>query len=169
MPRSETSLAESVCLALVVCGVDYGGAVADLLAPGAELGRIWSLSRPLTYRAIDSLVTGGLVERSGTAPGRGRERSLLHPSRAGRAANRSWLAEPVEHLRDVRTVLLVKFQLLERMGKSPEPLAVRQREVFAPLIAAITAEAPTDVVGSWRIEHANAVARFLDQVIEASP
>ncbi len=165
MGRSETSLAESVCLALVVTGVEYGGAVADLLAPGAEFGRIWTLSRPLTYRAIDALVAGGRLQRSGTAPGRGRERTLLHPTRTGRAATRSWIAEPVEHLRDVRTVLLLKFQLLERMGESLVPLATRQRDAFAPLIAALTSVPPSDVVGTWRLEHALAIGRFLDSII----
>lgn len=93
---------------------------------------------------------------------------MLHVTRAGKTFSRSWLVEPVEHLRDVRTVLLVKFQLLERMGQSPVPLAMRQQEAFAPLIAAITAEPPIDVVGQWRVEHAQAVDRFLEGVIEAS-
>ncbi len=167
MARSETSLAESVCLALVVTGVDYGGAVADLLAPGAELGRIWSLSKPLTYRAIDALVGSGLVDRSGIAPGRGRDRSLLQPSRTGRAATRRWLAEPVGHLRDVRTELLLKFSILERMGSPLEPLAIAQQERFAPIIASITEETSADVVSIWRREHAQAVAKFLEQVIGA--
>ncbi len=165
MARSETSLAESVCLALVVSGSDYGGAVAELLAPGGELGRIWSLSKPLTYRAIDALVTSAMIDRSGTAPGRGRERSLLQPTRSGRAATRRWLAEPVRHLRDVRTELLLKFSILERMGLSRTPLALAQQEWFAPIIASITEGTATDVVSIWRREHAQAVAEFLDHVI----
>jgi len=165
MARSETSLAESVCLALVVTGVDYGGAIADLLAPGAEFGRIWTLSKPLTYRAIDALIAAGRLERRGTAPGRGRERSLLHATRTGRAATRVWIAEPVAHLRDVRTALLLKFQMLERMGESLVPLALCQREAFAPRIEALTADLPADVVGRWRVEHARAVEELLDAII----
>jgi len=167
MAHSETSLAESVCLALVVSGSEYGGAVAELLAPGAELGRIWSLSKPLTYRAIDALVTSGMIVRSGTAPGRGRERSLLQPTRIGRAATRRWLAAPVSHLRDVRTELLLKFSILERMGHPCAPLAVAQQAWFAPIIASITEGTASDVVSIWRREHAQAVAEFLDQVIGA--
>ena len=71
----------------------------------------------------------------------------------------------MEHLRDVRTVLLLKFQLLERMGESLVPLATRQRDAFAPLIAALTSVPPSDVVGTWRLEHALAIGRFLDSII----
>ncbi|NCY15713.1 MAG: PadR family transcriptional regulator [Actinobacteria bacterium] len=167
MARSETSLAGSVCLALVVSGVDYGGAVAELLAPGGELGRIWTLSKPLTYRAIDALVSDGMITRSGTAPGRGRERTLLQPTRAGRSATRRWLAEPVDHLRDVRTGLLLKFWILEQMERPLLPLAIAQRERFAPIVASIIGATTTDVVSIWRREHAEAVMQFLDRVIGA--
>ncbi len=165
MARPETALAESVCLAVVASGVDYGGAVAALLAPGAELGRIWSLSKPLTYRAIDALVTEGSIDRRGTAPGRGRERSLLSPTRRGRRIADRWLAEPVAHLREVRTELLLKFAVLERMGRSRRPLALAQQAQFAPIIAAILADAENDVVSIWRRQHALAVEQFLEQVI----
>ena len=168
MPRAETSLAESVCLALVVSGVTYGGAVAELLAPGAELGHIWTLSKPLTYRAIDALVARELLDRTGTAPGRGGDRRLLEPTRRGRSDTRRWLAEPVGHLRDVRTELLIKFRILERMGESLVPLALAQRALFEPMIAAITQDATDDVVSRWRRQHAQAVAEFLDEVIEAA-
>jgi PadR family transcriptional regulator AphA len=168
MPRAETSLAESVCLALVVSGATYGGAVAELLAPGAELGHIWTLSKPLTYRAIDALVARELLDRTGTAPGRGGDRRLLEPSRRGRSDTRRWLAEPVGHLRDVRTELLIKFRILERMGESLVPLALAQRELFEPVITAITEATTDDVVARWRRQHAQAVAEFLDEVIEAA-
>ena len=161
MVRSDPSLAESVCLALIVDAAHYGGAIAELLAPGAELGRIWSLTKPLTYRAIDSLVARELVRRSGTAPGRGRDRTVLAATRRGTAAARRWLDQPVGHLRDVRTELLLKFAILERGGRSAAPLAERQLTAFAPLIATIRAERSVDIVGQWRAEHALAVERFL--------
>jgi DNA-binding PadR family transcriptional regulator len=165
MARPETALADSVCLALVASGVEYGGAVAELLATGAELGRIWTLSKPLTYRAIDALVAGGLIERSGTAPGRGPQRSLLAATPAGVRATDHWLAEPVTHLRDVRTELLLKFSILQRMGRSLAPLATEQRSAFESTISTILAGTSDDVVSIWRREHAQAVLRFLDRAI----
>lgn len=166
MPRPETTLAESVCLALVVSGADYGGAVAELLAPGAELGHIWTLSRPLTYRAIDALIARGLVDRSGVAPGRGGDRRLLEPTRRGRSVTRQWLSEPVSHLRDVRTELLLKFRILERMDESLVPLAEAQRALFRPMVDALIDGSTDDVVSRWRRHHARAVLGFLDGVIE---
>ena len=55
-----------------------------MLAPDGELGRIWTLSRPLTYRAIDGLVDKGLVTRRGQSSGQGRERVVLGATAAGR-------------------------------------------------------------------------------------
>lgn len=161
MSRSDPTLAESVCLALIAGGVEYGGAIAGLLAPGAELGRIWSLSKPLTYRAVDALVEEGLVRRSGTVPGRGRERTVLRTTRRGAAAAHRWVETPVEHLRDVRTELLLKFAILEREGRSPAALAQRQLDTFAQLFEVIGGWRADDLVSRWRAEHADAVERFL--------
>jgi len=161
------SLADHVCLALVVEGVDHGWAIGSLLAPGGELGRIWSLSRPLTYRALDGLGERRLVTRRGTAAGRGRERTILRATAAGRRANAAWLDAPVEHPRDVRTELLVKMALRRRAGLAVEPLAAEQRRRFAPVFDALVALAPdADVVDLWRGESARAVRRFLDRVAD---
>lgn len=155
-------MAEEVCLALVAEGVDHGWAIGALLAPDGELGRIWSLSRPLTYRALDQLVEAGFVRRVGTEPGRGRARTVVAVTPAGRRAARAWLDAPVAHLRDVRTELLVKLELRRRAGLPLAPLLDAQDAVFAPLVAALTGgRPPTDPVALWRRESARAVSRFL--------
>ena len=48
-------LAGYTCLTLVAEGVEHGWAIGSLLAADGELGRIWTLSRSLTYRAIDAI------------------------------------------------------------------------------------------------------------------
>lgn len=167
MNRNDPELAGRVCLALVAEGPTHGWAVASLLAPGAELGRIWSLSRPLTYRAIDGLVADGLVERSGTEPGGGRARTVLTVTPAGAATVDRWLDEPVALPRDVRTELLLKFALRERLGRPNVDLARLQRERFAPVLAA--SEGATDAddfVVRWKVEHLRAVDRFLASFAE---
>ncbi len=162
----QLSLAEWVCLALITQGAAHGWALGSLLAPEGELGRIWSLSRPLTYRAIDGLVDKELITRRGQAAGRGRDRVLLAPTAKGRRAARRWLDEPVEHLRDVRTELLVKLTLRERAGLDNHDLLTRQTEVFAPRIDALTSSGPDDdLVAVWRRESARAVRRFLEQAL----
>src|SRR5262245_664658 len=45
------SLAEHVCLTLIDQDVTHGWALGTLLASDGDVGRIWTLSRPLTYRA----------------------------------------------------------------------------------------------------------------------
>jgi len=160
---AELGLADHVCLALVGEGVEHGWAAGTVLAPDGELGRIWSVSRPLTYRAIDNLVGRRLLTRKGTAQGRGRDRSLLRITAGGTKALSTWLAQPVEHLRDVRTELLLKMALRERAGLPVEPLLVAQQDWFAPTIASLTTTGPDeDIVDRWRRESARAVRRFLD-------
>ncbi len=160
---TELGLADHVCLALVGQGVEHGWAVGTVLAPDGELGRIWTLSRPLTYRSIDNLVLRRLLIRKGTAQGRGRDRSLLRITAGGIEALSAWLDQPVEHLRDVRTELLLKMALRERSGLALEPLLVAQQDWFAPTIASLTTTAPDeDIVDRWRRESARAVRRFLD-------
>ena len=109
-----------------------------MLAPDGEVGRIWSLNRPLTYRAIDGLVDKGLITRRGQAAGRGRDRVILAATPAGRRLAKRWLDEPVQHLRDVRTELLVKLHLRARIGLDNEPLLAAQQQVFAPTIDVLT-------------------------------
>jgi PadR family transcriptional regulator AphA len=159
-------LAEWVCLTLIKQKVSHGWALGTMLAPNGELGRIWSLSRPLTYRAIDGLVDRGLVTRTGQAAGRGRDRVILAATPAGRRLVRRWLDEPVEHLRDVRTELLVKLLLRGRAGLDRAPLLAAQQEIFAPAIDALTSShADDDLVDLWRRESARAVRRFLEQAL----
>ena len=162
--------ADAVCLVLVVQGLTHGWAIGSVLAPGGELGRIWSLSRPLTYRAIDGLVDRGLVTRRGQVAGRGRDRVIVGATAAGRRYARRWLDAPVEHLRDVRTELLVKLWLRERAGLDRASLLDAQQRVFQPAIAALGASRPgDDLVDIWRRESAGAVRRFLDQALDAVP
>ena len=159
-------LAERVCLVLITQKVSHGWALGSMLAPDGEVGRIWTLSRPLTYRAIDGLVDKGLITRTGQAAGRGRDRVLLAPTAPGRRVAQKWLDEPVEHLRDVRTELLVKLFLRDRAGLDNEPLLARQAELFEPAIDALTStHRDDDLVDLWRRESARAVRRFLDQAL----
>ncbi len=158
--------AEWVCLTLITQEVSYGWALGTMLAPDGELGRIWTLTRPLTYRAIDGLVDKGLVSRTGQASGRSRDRVLLAATPAGRRLVERWLDTPVEHLRDVRTELLVKLFLRNRVGLANDGLLTAQQRQFAPTIDALTSPSPDDdLVDVWRRESARAVRRFVEQAL----
>jgi PadR family transcriptional regulator AphA len=165
--KGAPSFAEHVCLTLITQDVSHGWALGDLLAPDGEVGRIWSLSRALTYRAIDGLVDKGLIARRGQAAGRGRDRVILAATTSGRRTAERWLDEPVQHLREVRTELLVKLHLRARIGLDSQPLLVAQKQIFDPAIDALTSVRPgDDLVDVWRRESARAVRRFIEQALE---
>ena len=160
-------LNEWACLGLLGEREAHGFALAARLAATGDVGRVWSLSRPLTYRALDQLQARQLVTALGTEPGRaGGPRTILAPTPAGRAALERWLREPVEHLRDVRAELLLKLVLAGLNGVDPRPLLAAQRAAFQPVLDALASEVVPagrpDPVAHWRRESALAVERFLD-------
>lgn len=167
MSEQRLSLADHVCLALVAEGPVHGWAIVKLLAPDGDIGRIWSLSRPLTYRSIERLVADGLIDR--TPVGR---RAELRVTAAGRRITRRWRSEPVSHLRDLRTEFLLKLRLDERVGASSGELVERQLDELLPVIAALTATPAETAVGLWRQESARAAERFLRRIaddVQSSP
>lgn len=158
-------LSEWVCLALVAEAPTHGWAIARVLAPDGGIGRVWSLSRPLTYRALDQLVTDGLVDRAGVEHARGPARTILTATPTGRRAARRWLRTPIGHLRDVRTELLCKLVLSDRAGLDPQPLLEAQRAAFEPAFDALTKRTrgkEADAVDRWRHASSEAVRRFLE-------
>jgi hypothetical protein len=86
----------------------------------------------------------------------------------GRKAAANWRAEPVRHLREVRSAFLAKVLLRQRAGEQLAPLVAEQRAVFAPLLERLAEQfdsPETDhVIAAWRYESSQAVARLLDHV-----
>jgi PadR family transcriptional regulator AphA len=174
MPASPTSpplsCGEWAVLGLVTERPRHGFALARLMAPEGEIGQVWALPKPLVYRALTTLQERGLVATAGEEPGeRGPHRTLLTANAEGEAALRAWLATPVDHLREVRSLLMLKLALLARTGGDAAPLIAAQRERLAPLLAALearvaTAEAFEHTLLVWRLESARAAVRFLDAV-----
>jgi PadR family transcriptional regulator AphA len=164
MARSDPTLAREVVLALVVAEPRHGWALQRELSPEGRIGRAWSLSRQLTYRAIDAVVADGLARRGTPRDGGGADRVVVTATARGKRHSLAWLDEPVTHLRDVRTELLVKLMLREQLGLDTDVFLAGQRRVFDPLIGRMLASADTGVVATWRRENADAVRRFLDAV-----
>jgi len=162
----ELLLGEWACLGILAVAPAHGFAVAKRLAPDGDVGRVWSLSRALTYRAIDQLTARGylaaVAEEPGTAGG---NRTLLAPTRSGRARLRRWLTTPTQHLRDVRSEFLLKLVLAELNSVDTRELLEHQREQIATIAASRAGADPADVVALWRRESANAALRFLDALL----
>ncbi len=168
-PRTELNLTEWIVLALASEGPTHGWTVVRALRRDSPLGEVWSSSGPLVYRAVSRLQDADLLHSVGIAEGHGANRVMLEATPAGLEQVREWLLEPVDHVRDVRTVLLVKLLLLERRGVDRTLLVQRQRERLRPVATALAERAaaatdPDRVVAEWRALSAEAVMRFLDAV-----
>jgi DNA-binding PadR family transcriptional regulator len=169
------SLTDWAVLGLVAQEPRHGFSVARELAPASSLGQVWTVRRPLVYRAIEHLADARLIEPTRTERGdQGPNRTVYRATRAGRARLRRWLDTPVDHPRDVRTELLVKFALLANAGRPLRPLAERQRSRFAPVAASLAhsvdlASGAERVVARWRLESTRAITRTLDAVIADEP
>lgn len=157
------SLAEHACLVLIAQGASHGWAVGSLLTSAADLGRVFTLSRPLTYRAIDGLVEAGLVRRK-EGSGSTRDPARLTPTAAGRRAAAAWLDAPVSHMRDVRVELMLKLLLRERGGLPLQPLLQAQLDAL-PFGQLVHAGDDTDLVAVWRREQARSVQQFLHSAL----
>lgn len=161
-------LGEWACLGILAEEPAHGWAVAARLRPDGDVGRVWQLSRPLTYRSIDQLTQRGWVEPVAEEPGdAGPNRTILAPTPAGRARLRGWLRSPVEHQRDLRSDLLLKLVFAARLGVDVADLLARQRVIVdrhAAVLTAATDDDPTDVVALWRLEATRAAQRFLDHL-----
>ncbi len=165
------SLAEWTVLAVVSERPTHGFAVAQLTAPGGELGRIWHIPRPVIYRSIGRLLEAGLVTQDAVESGRGPQRTIYTVTPQGREAAVRWLDTPVAHVRDVRSHLLLKLALLDRAGRDPVGLLRRQKAILEPIARAITAERPgrpgfDATLLAWRRATAAAALSFLEDVIQ---
>jgi DNA-binding PadR family transcriptional regulator len=160
----QARLGEWACLGVLYLGPAHGWAVSRELLPDGAVGRVWSLSRPLTYRALDALVSRGWAAAVGSEAGAsGPTRTILAVTRAGRAAFRRWVDIPVEHLRDLRSELLLKLVLAERAGLPTGDLVAAQRVVIERFAGGNPPHGG-DVVALWRHESGQAALRFLEQL-----
>jgi PadR family transcriptional regulator AphA len=163
---------EWAVLALLCERPTHGWAIARQLSPSGELGSIWSLGRPLVYRSIEILASRDLIVPAGNEPGaRGPNRTIFRATPAGHAAIAEWLAEPVEHVREGRSLLLLKLVFARRNCVDPRPMLVAQHESIASAIDALESRARasqgTDaILVQFRLETSRAVQRFIEGVLE---
>jgi len=159
---------EWACLGILYLAPAHGFAIAARLKPDGDVGRIWSLSRAMTYRSLEQLEIRAYVTAVGEEPGiAGGNRTILAATRTGRAHLRKWLATPVAHPRDLRSELLLKLVLAELCGLDIGAMLQMQRQRIVEMCAALEAQValdPDDVVALWRSEATNAALRFLDRL-----
>jgi PadR family transcriptional regulator AphA len=150
----------------------HGWALARQLAPTGELGSIWSLTRPLVYRSLEILEDRGLIVPSGSEPGaRGPNRTIFRATPAGHAAVAEWLTEPVEHVREGRSLLLLKLVFAQRVCVDPRPMLIAQQEALVEAIASLEDRVPESsgtnaILLRFRLESSRGVERFIDGVLD---
>ena len=172
-PSPTLSLAEWIVLAVIGERPAHGFAVSLLTAEDGELGRIWHIPRPAIYRALGRVQAAGLLNPDVVEPGRGPQRTIYSITPAGRDALDTWLQTPVRHVREVRSHLLMKLALLDRAGRDPGDLLMRQRAVLEPIAGAIMAERADGggfdaTLLAWRRATASAALGFLDDITPAA-
>lgn len=165
-------LAEWTVLAVIAERPVHGFAVAAITAPDGDIGRVWHIPRPVVYRALSRLEADGLIAAEAVESGPGPQRTRFSATTTGRDAVEDWLCTPVEHVRDIRSHLLVKLALLDRRGADPAELLGRQRGALEPIVKAISAERASStgfdaVLLAWRQAMAGAAIEFLDDVRRA--
>jgi PadR family transcriptional regulator AphA len=163
------SLTEWLVLCLACEGPTHGFAIARLLGQQGSLGQVWRVPKPVIYRALPRLADLGLVRDVGEQPtSQGPVRSLVEATSTGRQASQAWLARPVGHIRDVRSELMVKLALLDRVNADPAPLLAAQRAALTPIATALrerlaVATGFDRTLALWRYETVSAALRFLDE------
>ncbi|WP_093266490.1 PadR family transcriptional regulator [Saccharopolyspora shandongensis] len=168
------ALPEWTVLALLREEPRHGFAIAALTAVDGPLGRIWRIPRPVIYRALSRLEPAGLIEPLAVESGAGPQRTVYALTGSGRAVVDEWLRQPSEHVRQLRSDLLVKLALLDRRGLDPRDLLRDQRAALEPIVSAVAAERERQegfdaVLLAWRHTSASGALRFVDDLLaEAS-
>lgn len=157
------SRTEHAVLGLLAERPAHGFALFKDLKPGTEVGRVFTVRRPLVYRALDRLIEAGLAQPVHTEPGDAGPQRVIHAiTPAGRVRLAEWLGRPVEHVRDIRIEFLLKLALMERSGTSPLALIRGQRAALDGTLAALDVHAgDPDDVELWRHHNAAATAAYL--------
>jgi PadR family transcriptional regulator AphA len=162
---------EWAVLALLCERPAHGWALARQLSPTGELGSIWSLTRPLVYRSLEILEDRELIAPAGSERGaRGPNRTIFRATPSGHGAVGEWLAEPVEHVREGRSLLLLKLVFAQRACVDPRPMLHAQHAALMDTIDSLEAKVRSStgseaILLRFRLESSRAVERFVDSVL----
>ncbi len=170
-PRNQLTAGEWAILALLDEAPAHGFALSRAMAPGGEVGRVWDMRRPLVYRALDTLQRLELARPVATLPSEsGPQRTIFEPTAEGRRLVSEWLGVPVDHVRDARSLLMLKLLFLSRRDADAGPLLRAQRELFAGMeqrlqTAADGAEGFERGLLLWRLHSTTAAVRFTEAML----
>jgi hypothetical protein len=83
----------------------------------------------------------------------------------------AWLDEPVAHVREMRSLFLLKLAFRARRGIPLTPLLEAQRAALDPVAGSLETRAASgdgfdQVLGLWRFEAVAGALRFIDALLE---
>ena len=166
----DLSLGEWAVLGLLVTAPAHGFALAKELKADGRWGRIWTVPRPLVYRALIELEARSLISMDRAEASRlGPRRAVYQATPTGKAAFTRWLNKPVEHYRDVRSHLILKLGFLWMRGESAESLLAAQLAVVGPMLEGLgeklsRADGFDQTLALWRFESAQTLVRFVERL-----
>ena len=172
-PRTEPSLPEWAALGLLCESPSHGWAIAQSLAPGGEVGRVYSCARPVVYRALGQLREAGLAEMRGTAASdSGPARTTLGATRRGRSAFGRWRGSQVDHVRDLRSELMLKLLFCDRAELDAAPLLHAQAQLLVRTDRSLERQLESSAgfdrtLVLWRLSVARAALAFVDALLDS--
>jgi DNA-binding PadR family transcriptional regulator len=169
--KTDLLAGEWAVLALLCEQPRHGYAIASLMAPDGEIGRVWSLRRQMTYRSITALerlelIIVDSIEPGTTAP----TRRIMRASADAEQRVNAWLQRPEMHVRDLRSLLLLKISFLRRRDASVTPLLQAQRTLLVEQERALATkrDQPDELdrmLAQWRWAMTDAALRFVGQML----
>jgi PadR family transcriptional regulator AphA len=116
-------------LATTESGTGHGYDLARSFAPGSPLGSVLHLEAGMIYHHVKKLEKLGwlrVISDGGRRPGR----RTVAITDEGREELRRWLAEPVQHTREIRLEFLVKLYLALRLDEATARRLVREQRAI---------------------------------------
>ncbi len=171
--RTEPSLPEWAALGLLCEEPAHGWAIAHELSPSGSIGRVYSCTRPLAYRALAQLREAGLAEVKETTPSvTGPARTTLRPTRRGRAAFRRWRGSAVLHVRDLRSELMLKLLFHDRAGLAPGALLEQQVSALAAIERSLEEQFASSsgferTLALWRLSSCRGALSFAEGLLDS--
>ena len=161
------ALPEWTVLVLLSQRPAHGFAVSQLTASDGELGRIWRIPGPSSTGRSAAWSTPG-----SSRPSRSSRASAPSapstPSPQGRQEAERWLSTPVDHVRDIRSHLLVKLALLYRADPIPPTCSGVSGRPWIRSRGPCGQQAELDgfdaILLAWRRATAAAALGFLDEI-----
>ena len=122
-------------------------------------------------RTAETLEQRELMRPAGTVPSRsGPQRTILEVTPSGTRAVTEWLDEPVSHVRDARSLLMLKLLFINRRKGDATPLLHAQREQLSAeadrLAAAVDESEGFDrTLLLWRFHSTTAAIQFTETML----